>query len=175
MKKRETELNKKVQSAHFNSIAQLLEKTPATGGIPEISERQIQAILGNENGNVPAAEGAEANNDVEGRREQKTTGDNNADKPVKTETVQRPEVGNDQKKLELWLDNVKRRPSVKVDKKQLVHFDCDLIETFKLFSEVVRVPMNKIISAIVEDWLAEHGNNLKQLQKKILLKILDKT
>lgn len=185
MKKTDKNLSSDVQRAYYGSLAQLLEKTPATGRIPEIPEDQRKSIIGT-GGDVPAVAETKKDDNIEVRTEQTPEtmqeqklikpGKSLNDKTAKAESDQQPvEVGSDQERLELWLENVKQRPSVRVDKKQIVHFDCELIRTFKVFSEIIHVPMNKIISAIVEDWLTENGDDLKQLQKKILLKILDKT
>jgi hypothetical protein len=178
MEKRDKNFIKKAQSAGFHGITSVLESIPARGGIPEISDEVVKEILGTEEEVSAAAETSE-NNDVgvgeeletmQGQRQtvkvkQKGSKVTNADA-----TPIHIKVGCVTESLEVWLEKAKKKPNIPLDKKYLVHYNCDTIKLILMLSDAAKVPISKILTAILEDWLLQNKEAVEQETKQQVLK-----
>lgn len=158
MKKEEKKRVRNAENAHFKSIACLLESSTPQG-IPDVTEEQIEALAGQTTKTV-LAEAGTVNDNVENK--ETTASSKPTPKSLKVEN----------ENLEEWFECVKKRPSIKVERKRLVHFDCDLLDKFMLLSNTMKIPTSKIVNAIVEDWFKENEIIITELISEQLKNVL---
>ena len=169
---KKTDKEKESNRASFKNLTSILESIPASGTVPEISEEEINAILGNDDVSA-AAEITE--NEVEEKPQseivkpnsQKSKAENNNTR-LQVKSKECLEGVEKQDGFGSWLLKAKQTPSIPVDRKYLIHYDIVTIKPIVSLSKATGVAVNRILATILNDWLNEHGNEVKQEVKRRL-------
>lgn len=154
---------------HLNVMQTLLEDSNTFQGIGNVTKEMKEAILGEVS--------AEAEIEVQGLISEQM-GINLSDDLLSGKDFT-PEQKKEVENFVSWLEDVRQRPPIKVNRKSVVSFDCDLVVRFKLLSSASNLPLNKVLTAILDDWLNEKGDTIKHFvvkqQSDLLRNILDNT